>query len=265
MRPNAVKKLLKAGQPAVGTWLSLGSITAARFMARAGFNWLTVDIEHSLVDWETAAHIFGSVADADCVALARVPANRHDHIKRVLDNGAMGVVVPMVNSRKEAEDAVAAMLYPPTGNRSVGGSVHPRNFGATANEYYAHANEELLVVLQCEHIAAVENADAIFSVPGIDAIFVGPNDLAQSMRSKDNKPPSAPATKEAMDHILKTCKKHGVAPGLHTGSADEANARIEEGWQFIAITSELKMMLNGAAAEVQKLPTATKKVEMAKY
>jgi 4-hydroxy-2-oxoheptanedioate aldolase len=265
MRPNAVKRLLKAGQPAVGTWLSLGSITASRFMARAGFNWLTVDIEHSLVDWETATHMFGSIADAGCTALARVPGNRHDHIKRVLDNGAMGVVVPMVNSREEAEHAVAAMLYPPVGNRSVGGSVHALNFGATANEYYAHANEELLVVLQCEHITAVENADKIFSVPGIDAIFVGPNDLAQSMRSKDNKPPSAQATKEAMDHILKTCKKHGVAPGLHTGSADEANARIAEGWQFIAITSELKMMLNGAAMEVQKLPTAAKKVEMAKY
>ncbi len=265
MRPNAVKKLLKAGQPAVGTWLSLGSITAARFMARAGFDWLTLDLEHSLVGWETAAHVFGSVADAGCTALARVPANRHDHIKRVLDNGAMGVVVPMVNSRKEAEDAVSAMLYPPYGTRSVGGAVHALNFGTTANDYFAHANEELLVVLQCEHITSVENAESIFSVPGIDAIFVGPNDLAQSMRSKDNKPPSAQATKEAMDHILKTCKKYGVAPGLHTGSADEANARIEEGWQFIAITSELKMMLNGAAMEVQKLPTAKKQADMAKY
>jgi 4-hydroxy-2-oxoheptanedioate aldolase len=264
MRPNPVKRALKAGQPAVGTWLSLGSITAARFMARAGFAWLTTDIEHSLVDWETATHMFASIADAGCTALARVPANRHDHIKRVLDNGAMGVVVPMVNSRQQAEDAVSAMKYPPFGTRSVGGSVHALNFGTTATDYYEHVNEELLVVLQCEHIKAVENADAIFSVPGIDAIFVGPNDLAASMRSKDNKAPSGNATKEAMDHILATCKKHGVAPGIHTFSADEANARIEEGWQFIAISSELKMMLNGAAQEVQKL-TGAKKVEMAKY
>src|SRR5436305_10735931 len=118
MRPNPVKRALKAGQPAVGTWLSLGSITAARFMARAGFDWLTTDIEHSLVDWETATHMFGAIADAGCTALARVPGNRHDHIKRVLDNGAMGVVVPMVNSRQEAEAAVSACLYPPTGDRS---------------------------------------------------------------------------------------------------------------------------------------------------
>ena len=168
MRANPVKRALKAGEPSVGTWLSLGSITASRFMARAGFAWLTVDIEHSLVDWETATHIFASVADAGCTALARVPSNRHDHIKRVLDNGAHGIVVPMVNSRAEAEAAVSACLYPPVGTRSVGGSVHALNFGGTATDYYARANDELLIVLQCEHIKAVEDADAIFSVPGID-------------------------------------------------------------------------------------------------
>src|SRR5438105_10004799 len=142
MRPNPVKAALKAGQPSVGTWLSLGSITAARFMARAGFQWLTVDIEHSLVDWETATHMFATIADAGCTALARVPGNRHDHIKRVLDNGAMGVVVPMVNSRQEAEYAVSAMLYPPAGKRSVGGSVHALNFGTNANVTYKQANKE---------------------------------------------------------------------------------------------------------------------------
>src|SRR5438552_12894361 len=159
MRANPVEKALRAGQPSVGTWLAMGSITAARFMARAGFSWLTVDIEHSLVDWETATHMFASIADAGCTALARVPANRHDHIKRVLDNGAMGIVVPMVNSKAEAEAAVAACLYPPRGNRSVGGSVHALNFQTTAVDYFKHVDDELLIVLQCEHIQAVENAD----------------------------------------------------------------------------------------------------------
>src|SRR6266571_7911785 len=182
MRPNLVKRALREGKPSVGTWLSLGNVAAARFLARAGFDWLNVDMEHSMAGIETAALIFGAVADAGCCALARVPGNRHDHIKRVLDNGAMGIVVPMVNSRQEAEDAVAAALYPPVGNRSVGGSVHALNFATSANDYYDHANEELLIVLQCEHIKAVEDADKIFSVPGIDAIFVGPNDMAASMR-----------------------------------------------------------------------------------
>ena len=265
MRPNAVKRLLKAGQPAVGTWLSLGSITAARFMARAGFNWLTTDIEHSLVDWETAAHMIASIADAGCTALARVPGNRHDHIKRVLDNGAHGVVVPMVNTRQEAEDAVTAMLYPPRGTRSVGGSVHALNFGTTAADYFAKVDDELLVVLQCEHIQAVENADSIFSVPGIDVIFVGPNDLAASMRSKDGKPPSAEATKEALKHILTTCKKHKVIPGYHCMSAEEAVMRQEEGWQFLAIQSELKFMLSATAEALKKAGGGRAAKDMAKY
>src|SRR5438874_1585010 len=148
MQPNLVKRALREGKPSIGTWLSLGNVAAARFLARAGFDWLNVDMEHSMVGIETTSAIFGAVADAGCTALARVPGNRHDHIKRMLDNGAHGVVVPMVNSRKEAEDAVAAMLYPPAGNRSVGGSVHALNFGTSANDYYAHANEVLLLVLQ---------------------------------------------------------------------------------------------------------------------
>src|SRR5262245_49560848 len=143
MRPNAVKRALREGRPSVGTWLSLGSITASRFMARAGFDWLTVDLEHSPVDWETAAHMFAVIADAGGTALARVPANRHDHIKRALDTGAMGIVVPMVNSREEALAAVSAAKYPPAGSRSVGGGVHALNFAATAAEYFRRADDEI--------------------------------------------------------------------------------------------------------------------------
>jgi 4-hydroxy-2-oxoheptanedioate aldolase len=253
MRPNPVKRLLKDKKPSVGTWLSLGSITAARFMARAGFDWLTIDIEHSLVGIETATHMFASIADAGCVALARVPAGRHDHIKRALDNGAHGIVVPMVNTRAEAEACVAAMLYPPAGNRSVGGSVHALNFHTSAGEYFAKANDELLCVLQCEHIQAVRDAESIFAAPGIDAIFVGPNDLAASMRGPDGKPPAPEATKEALQHVLNTCRKCKVAPGIHCGSAEEARLRMEEGWQFLAVTSELKMMLDGATAVLRGL------------
>lgn len=268
MRPNPVKRALKAGQPSVGTWLSLGSITASRFLARSGFAWLTVDIEHTQVDWETATHMFASIADAGCIALARVPSNRHENIKRVLDNGAHGIVVPMVNSRQEAQDAVSACLYPPFGTRSVGGSVHALNFGGNAVDYFARANDEILIVLQCEHIQAVENADSIFSVPGIDAIFVGPNDLAASMRSKDGKPPSGEATTQAMKHVLATCKKHGVAAGVHCFSPEEAWARIEEGWQFIAINSELRMMLDGVKDVLNRLgwkQEARQEAAMAKY
>ncbi len=122
----------------------------------------------------------------------------------------------------------------------------------------------MLIVLQCEHIQAVEDADRIFSVPRIDAIFVGPNDLAASMRSKDGKPPSAEATAEAMRHILATCKKHGVAAGVHCFSPEEARARIEEGWQFIAIGSELRMMMDSANDVVRRAGLLAQ-ADLAKY
>jgi 4-hydroxy-2-oxoheptanedioate aldolase len=253
MRSNPVKQALRSGQPSIGTWLSLGSIVASRFLARAGFPWLTLDIEHSLVDWETACHIFAAVADAGCVPLARVPSNRHDHIKRVLDNGAWGIVVPMVNSREEALAAVAAAKYAPLGNRSVGGSVHYLNFGTTAHDYFAHANDEILVILQCEHIQAVRNADEIFSVPGIDAIFVGPNDLAASMRGPNGEPPTAEATRQAWQDILAACKRNQVPAGIHCFNVEEVKARIAEGWQFLAINSELRMMMDGVAAVLKPL------------
>ena len=263
MRPNRVKRLLRSGQPVVGTWLSLASVTAARFLARSGFDYLSVDVEHSLANVETTTHIMGAVADAGCVALARVPSNRHDHIKRVLDNGGHGVVVPMVNTRKEAEEAVSACLYPPAGTRSVGGSVHALNWGATPADYYAKANDEVLVVLQCEHIDAVRNFDAVFGVPGVDAVFVGPNDLAASMRTADGKPPTPDDFQQALRDILAGCKRLGIPAGIHTFSAEEANAKIADGWRFLAVSSELKMMVDGAA----KIVAGVGKVagDLAKY
>jgi 4-hydroxy-2-oxoheptanedioate aldolase len=264
MRANSVKRLLKSGKPTVGTWLSLGSITAARFMARAGFDWLTVDVEHSLVNVETTTHMMASIAEAGCVPLVRVPSCRHDHIKRVLDNGGFGVVVPMVMTREEAQTAVSACLYPPHGNRSVGGSVHALNFNANPADYYAKVNDELLIVLQCEHIQAVRNFEEVYSVPGVDAVFVGPNDLAASMRGPDGKPPAPDVFKQALAGILAAAKRIGVPAGIHTFSIEEAKSRIAEGWQFIAVNSELKFLTDGAKQVVDGLGLG-KGGDLAKY
>lgn len=253
MRPNPIKQLLKARKPAVGTWLTLGSILGTRFLARSGFDYLTVDIEHNLMGMETATHMFAAAADAGCPVFARVACGAHDQIKRVLDNGAHGVVVPMVNTRRQAEEAVAACLYPPRGNRSVGGSAHALNWATTPAEYYARADDEIAIILQCEHIQAVRTFDDVFSVPGIDAVFVGPNDLAASMRSADGKPPAPEAFDRALSDILAGCKRLGVAAGIHTFSAEEAKRRIDEGWQFIAVSSELKLMLDAAKRVVEGL------------
>jgi len=263
MRTNRVKELLKSGRPAVGTWLSLASITAARFLARSGFDWLCIDVEHSLAGMESTSHILGAVADAGCVPLARVPSNRHDHIKRILDNGGYGVVVPMVCTRQEGLDAVSAGRYPPRGTRSVGGSVHALNFAATPSDYYARADDEIAVILQCEHIDAVRNFDHVYGVDGVDAVFVGPNDLMATMRDDQGQPPSAEDFEQALQDILHGCKRLGLAAGLHTFSVDDAKQRIHEGWQFIAIGSELKFMVDGAAKVVAGLGMTSG--DLAKY
>jgi 4-hydroxy-2-oxoheptanedioate aldolase len=261
---NPVKQALKAGQAQVGTWLSLANPFAARFLARSGWHWLNVDIEHSPVNWETAALMFGCIADAGCVPLARVPCNSHDHIKRVLDNGAYGVVVPMVNTAEEAEAAVAAARYHPRGKRSVGGNLHALNFNASPSEYYRRANDEILVVIQAEHVQAVENAEKIFAVPGIDAVFVGPNDLMSSMGLEPRMESEEKDVVEAMRHIRETAARHGVAPGLHTGGAGAARRRIDEGWRFIAVQSDLALMVAAAQKVVEDLKLGAQR-ETARY
>lgn len=264
MRANHVKRTLKEGKPSVGTWLSLGSVVAARFLART-FPWLTVDIEHTLVDWETATHLFGAIADAGCTPLARIPSCSHEHFKRALDLGAHGVVVPMVCTRAEAELAVAAMKYPPRGNRSTGGSVHCLNFDTSADDYFAHADEETLVILQCEHIRGVEDAESVYTVPGVDVVFVGPNDLAASMRTRDGTPPSPEESNRAHMHVLEVCKRRGIPAGIHCFSTNEVLRRIEEGWQFLAIDSELRMMLARANEIVKELGLTPAAKGEAKY
>ena len=138
------------------------------------------------------------------------------------------------------------------------------NFDTDPADYYAHANEEVAVILQCEHIQAVRDFDQVFSVPGIDAVFVGPNDLAASMRGPDGKPPHTDLFKETLAAILAGCKRNGVAAGIHTFSVEEAKMRIADGWQFIAVNSELRMMMDGAQKVLDGLGLQKSK-NMVKY
>src|SRR2546426_9484260 len=140
MKTNPVRANLNRGEPSVGTWLTLPDPTAAQLMARVGFDWLTVELEHTPVTFETAAQSFAIIAASGVVPLARVPWNHGENIKRVLDTGAFGIVVPMVNSRAEAEAAVAAARYAPFGGRTIGGPLHAANFQTDARSSYRRAN-----------------------------------------------------------------------------------------------------------------------------
>ena len=265
MKKNPVIRALQAGKPQIGTWLSLGSMAAARFMARAGFPWLTVDMEHTHTDIQTAAMMFGAIADAGCVPLARVPTGKHEWIKMVLDCGAMGIVAPMVMDAAEARAIVAATKYPPRGNRSVGGGFHAMNYGATAEEYYRHADDEILVVIQTEHIRAVDDRR---------------RDLRRARHRRRLHRPQRPGLFDALarrSHALEGGVRGDPDPdprgrpaarvpcGLHVLTAADALRRAREGWQFIAVGSELKIMLDGAADAVRQINPEETVKELAKY
>ncbi len=264
MKSNHVLAKLKRGEPSIGTWLSLPDPLAARLMATVGFDWLTVDLEHSPINIETAATSFAMIAAGGPAPLARISWNTGENIKRVLDNGAWGVVVPMVNDRQSAELAVESARYAPAGRRSVGGQYHAASFDTDSPKYYERANDEILLVVMIEHIEGVENADKILSVPGINAVFIGPNDLTKSMGKKPSFESSDKDFVDALNHVKTIAKKNGVAPGIHVADAAAAQRRIVEGFQFIAITSELGMMLAKAKEVATTLGLGNNR-DVAKY
>jgi 4-hydroxy-2-oxoheptanedioate aldolase len=255
MRGNHVRRRLAAGEPSVGTWLSLPSPEAAEYVGTLDFDWLVIDAEHNPIDIRTLAQMFGAIARGGTAPMVRIPWNSAENFKRVLDAGAWGIVVPMVNSREEAERAVEAMRYPPVGARSVGGGRHYLSFDTNASDYYANANDELLLVLQIEHIQGVENADDILSVPGVDACFIGPNDMAASMGLGLGVPLESdnPRLVEAIQHVREACVRNGVAPGVHCSGAEGVNQRIGEGFQFLALASELRYLLAGLKDAIGQL------------
>jgi 4-hydroxy-2-oxoheptanedioate aldolase len=265
MKTNIVRAKLKKGEACIGTWLTLASTSAAHLMAQVGFDWLTVEMEHSPTNMETAAASFAVIAGSNCVPLTRVAINSVENIKRALDTGAFGVIVPMVNSRAEAQAAIDAARYAPIGKRSIGGQMHAAMFGCDTATYYKKANDEILVVLMAEHVDAIERAEEIMSVPGIDVIFIGPNDLSNSMGLPPVFESDDKRFTDAVEHILKTAKKHGIAPGIHVADWQAAARRREQGFQFIAVSSETGMMLSKATESARKLGLGEGRPVLAKY
>lgn len=254
MRANPIKQKLRDGGVSIGTWLAIPSPFTARAVARTGFDWYTVDMEHGPIPIDTATLMMMAVRDAGGVPLVRVPWNDGVWFKQALDNGAWGVVVPMVMSRAEAQRAVDWCRHEPRGRRSTGGWQHALSWNTTGADYYQQANDEILIVLQIEHVQAVEQVDEIVSVEGVDAVFVGPNDLSMSMGIN---PPimesDDPAFQQAMTAIREACDRHGVAPGMHCGGIDHVHRQLAEGWRFLASSSDLAFMLGTARSTASGL------------
>lgn len=247
MRPNTVKRLLLDGKPAIGTWLGLGSPLAAEWLAHQGFDWLNIEQEHGAIDASLTLSLLQAISTTDVVPLVRIPWKDPAYCKRALDAGAYGLFVPTVNTREEAEMIVGAMKYPPAGYRGLGGT---RRVLYGGSDYVKQANDEILVILMIETAEGVRNAREILSVQGVDACFVGPNDLAASLGLAPTLDPPFEEYEQAIGRIFEACRQTGVAPGLHCPSAERAADRIEQGWQLIAINSDGGFMAQAASATV---------------
>jgi len=248
MRTNQVKEKLKRGEPALGGWLSLPSVPSARIMSRLGFDWLVVDMEHSAHNAVLMADMVAIIADAGtCAPMVRVPGNSVEWFKWALDAGAWGVVVPMVNTRAEAQRAVEFAKYPPLGMRSIGGAFGPYGFGITDWPDYARtANDETIVIVQIESAQALENLDGILSVPGIDVAFVGPNDLHAQLGLTPSTEGAEPEFVDALERIKEAAKRHRVALGIFSGNGEAPAERVRQGFQMISVTTDISSMITEA-------------------
>jgi len=254
MRTNQVKERLKRGEPVLGAWLSLPSIPSARIMARLGFDWLVVDMEHSAQNPVLMADMVATIADAGtCAPMVRIPGNSVEWFKWALDAGAWGVVVPMVNTREEAQRVVEYAKYPPLGNRSIGGAFGPYGFGITNWPDYARAaNDETIVIIQIESSLALENLDEILSVPGIDVAFVGPNDLHAQLGLTPSTEGAEPEFVEALERIKMGARNHQVALGIFSGHGEAAAERARQGFQMISVTTDISSMIAAATANLHR-------------
>ena len=264
MRTNKVKRKLADGKPSIGTWITMGHLHACRVLERSGFDWLTLDVEHAPYDWRETATVVAAIADAGCVPIIRVPTGSHTWIKRALDAGAYGIVVPMVDTVEQARAAIAAAKYPPQGTRSSGGGMHNLNFDCSVGEYYERANDETMVILQTESPQGVANAAEIYSLPGCDAIFVGPNDMKFQMRQPDGTFPDDAAVEDLIQQVVEVGRTVGCPTGMHVLTVEQAQQRIGDGMQFIGIHSDLGMLARAARQLTTELGL-TSKDDIARY
>lgn len=247
---NPVTDKLRGGQPSVGTWLSLCSPVSTELMARVGWDWLVVDAEHSPVGFDTMVNCFRAAQLGGAVPMARVPWNETVWIQRTLDAGALGLVVPMVNSAEDAKQVVGNMKYATSGQRSFGGSrVAPYIDG----DYRTWTDDNLAIIVMIETAQAVENAEAILAVEGVVGCFIGPNDLALSMGLSPQDIGPGTEHEAAMLEVLAAAKKTGKAAGKHCYDGAEVTQRIAQGFQFLALSSDAGFLRKAAAEEFRAI------------
>lgn len=250
MRPNKLREIWKSGNAAVNGWLAIANSFSAETMAHQGWDSLTIDLQHGVVDYPAMVTMLQAISTTPTVPVVRVPWLEPGILMKALDAGAYGVICPMVNTREDAQRLVAYTHYAPRGTRSFG-PVRALLYGGA--DYPQHADDTIVAFAMIETAQALDNLDAILSVEGLDAVYIGPSDLSLALGAKPAFDDVEPKVAQAIDHILARAKAHGVVAGIHNGTPESALARIAKGFQFVTIGSDARLLAAGSQQILAKM------------
>ncbi len=250
MRANRLRQIWASGGAAVNGWLAVPNGFSAETMAHQGWDSLTVDIQHGVVDYQAAVTMLTAISTTETVPVVRVPWLDPAHLMKVLDAGAFGVICPMVNTREDAEKLVAYTKYPPHGTRSFG-PIRGLLYGGA--DYPEQANDTIVVFAMIETQQGLENLEEILATPGLDAVYVGPSDLSLALGCRPTFDDVDPPAAEAIAHIAAKAKEHGKVCGIHNGTPEVALKRIEMGYQFVTISSDARLMAAGSQEILKRM------------
>ena len=239
MQANKLKRALREGQPSVGGWCVFDHVGVTTLMAESGYDWILFDMEHGDFSLLSLRSCLDAVQNSPATPVVRIPANDPAIIKRVLDLGAFGLIIPMINTAQDALAAVRACKYPPQGNRGVGAG-RASKYGRHFKEYLKWADDNILVVVQIEQEEALENIDTIAQIPGIDCLFVGPADLSFSLGVAMDF--GHPKMQKALDKVLQAGRQYGIPIGMWCADANFAVEVIGRGMRLIALGSDAGLL-----------------------
>jgi 4-hydroxy-2-oxoheptanedioate aldolase len=255
VRKNSTLAKWRAGKATIGGWLWLANTHSAEVMANVGFDWLCVDLQHGLIEVGDLSRMLPAISTTETTPIVRVAGNDPKEIMKVLDTGAMGVIVPLVNYADEAAAAVSACRYPPDGTRSFG-PIRASIYGGQG--YAAEANGEIVCIVMIETKEGLGNVEEIVATPGLGGVFIGPMDLSLSLGLPPSGDSEDPRIVAAVDTILSTCKRARVPVGIYAGDLEVALKRLAAGFDFVSLCTDIFLMSRAAASE---LATARKALD----
>jgi len=254
---RTLRELWDGTEATIGGWLSIPSPFSAELMGRSGFDWVCIDTQHGVIGYDQMMPMLEALSITATPAFVRVPWNQPDHIMKSLDAGAQGVIVPMVNSEDDARAAVAAAKYPPMGMRSWG----PIRAALDVPDYSPEtANRRTIVAVMIETPGGVENLDAILAVPGVDAVYVGPSDLALGHGMTPTLNATDPEHVRLIETIVDRCRQHGIVAGIHCDSVETVHRWHARGYGMFTVGSDAALMRGAATAVVANAFEGSRKI-----